>query len=188
MQAMEGGSAARENTTMSTNGTNPVAPPQGDLRLLDSEVARRLLSSTIPARMAYIATDGTPRVIATWFHWTGEELVMPTFVSAPHVRRPAARLGALRAHPEVAITIDTESFPPMVLSVRGRVSLTEVAGVPAEYRLAARRYLGEEAAAAYLAQIDQPVTTMVSIAVRPSWVGVLDFQRRLPEAMGGPAG
>jgi len=172
---------------MSTDGTDSAAVPQGDLGLLDSDVARRLLASTIPARMAYIATDGTPRVIATWFHWTGEELVMPTFISAPHVRRPAARLAALRAHPEVAITIDTESFPPTVLSVRGRASLAEVAGVIAEYRLAARRYLGEEAAAAYLAQIDQPVTAMARIAVRPTWVGVLDFQHRLPEVMGGLA-
>jgi hypothetical protein len=73
------------------------------------------------------------------------------------------------------------------LSVRGRVSLAEVAGVPAEYGLAARRYLGEESAAAYLAQIDQPVTTMARIAVRPTWVGVLDFQQRLPEVMGGAA-
>jgi hypothetical protein len=64
----------------------------------------------------------------------------------------------------------------------------EVAGVPAEYRLAARRYLGEEAAAAYLAQIDQPVTTMIRIAVRSTWVGVLDFQQRLPDVMGGPTG
>lgn len=112
---------------------------------------------------------------------------MPTFVSAPHVRRPAARLEALRAHPEVAVTIDTESFPPTVLSVRGRASLTEVAGIPAEYRLAARRYLGEEAAAGYLAQIDQPGTAMARIAVRPAWVGVLDFQHRMPEMMHGPA-
>ena len=63
---------------------------------------------------------------------------MLTFVSAPHIRQPAARLGALRAHPEVAITIDTETFPPMVLSVRGRVSLAEVDEVPTEYMLAAR--------------------------------------------------
>jgi hypothetical protein len=173
---------------MSTNGMDLAAAPQGDLRLLESDVARRLLSSTIPARLAYISTDGTPRVIATWFHWTGEELVMPTFVSAPHIRRPAARLGALRAHPDVAITIDTEPFPPMVLSVRGRAALTEVDGVAAEYRLAARRYLGEEAAASYLAEIDQPVTKMMRIAVKPAWVGVLDFQQRLPSVMGGPAG
>jgi hypothetical protein len=173
---------------VSTDGTDPAMAPQGDLRLLAGEVARRLLSSAIPARMAYIAADGTPRVIATWFHWTGEELVMASFISAPHVRRPAARLGALRARPEVAVTIDTESFPPMVLSVRGRASLTEVAGVPTEYRLAARRYLGDEAAAAYLAQVDQPATTMARIAVRPAWVGVLDFRQRLPEVMGGAAG
>jgi len=172
----------------STNGTGPGVAPQGDLSLLETDVAKRLLSSTIPARLAYISTDGTPRVIATWFHWMGGELVMPTFVSAPHIRRPAARLGSLRAHPDVAITIDTEHFPPMVLSVRGRATLTEVDGVAPEYRLAARRYLGEEAAASYLAQIDQPVTKMTRIAVKPAWVGVLDFQQRLPNVMGGPAG
>jgi hypothetical protein len=90
--------------------------PQGDLKLLESDIAQRLLASAIPARFAYTAVDGTPRVLPTWFHWTGEELVMPTFVSAPHVRRPAARLRALRAHPDVAITIDTEAFPRMCFS------------------------------------------------------------------------
>ena len=49
--------------------------PQGDLRLLESEAAKRLLASTVPARLAYVAADGTPRVLPTWFHWTGEELV-----------------------------------------------------------------------------------------------------------------
>jgi hypothetical protein len=156
---------------------------QGDLKLLDSEVAQRLLSSTIPARLAYIATDGTPRVIATWFSWTGEELVMSTFLAAPHVHRPATRLGALRTHPDVAVTIDTDNFPPLVLTMRGRVSLTEVDGLTAEYDEAAHRYLGEEAGASYLAQIDQPITRMMRIALRPSWVGVLDFQTRLPSIM-----
>jgi len=28
--------------------------------------------------------------------------------------------------------------------------------------------------------IDQPGTRMARIAVRPTWVGLLDFQRRLP--------
>jgi hypothetical protein len=94
-------------------------PEQGDPRLLDSDVARRLLASSIPARYAYTSADGTPRVVASWFHWTGEELVMPTFVSAPHVRHPAYRVRTLRANPEVAVTIDTESFPPEVLTIRG---------------------------------------------------------------------
>ena len=162
-----------------------MALPQGDLGLLESDVARRLLSSRIPARLAYIATDGTPRVLATWFHWTGEVLAMPTFLAAPHVRHAAGRLRALRANPDVAITIDTEAFPPEVLTVRGRVEITKVDGVPAEYASAARRYLGEEAAREYLAQIDQPGTRMARIDVRPAWVGVHDFQSRLPSALGG---
>ena len=158
---------------------------QGDLGLLQSEIARRLLSSRIPARLAYIASDGTPRVLATWFHWTGEVLAMPTFLSAPHVRHAAGRLRALRANPDVAVTIDTETFPPEVLTMRGRVTISEVDGVPPEYASAARRYLGDDAAAEYIAQIDQPGTRMARIDLRPSWVGVLDFQSRLPSALGG---
>jgi hypothetical protein len=158
---------------------------QGDLRLLESDIAKRLLTSTIPARFAYMATDGTPRVVPTWFHWTGDELVMPTFVSAPHIQRAAGRLKALRANPNVAVTIDTESFPPNVLLIRGQVSVIEMQGVAPEYALAARRYLGEEAAAAYLARVDQPGTAMARIALRPAWVGVLDFQTRLPSNMTG---
>jgi hypothetical protein len=60
---------------------------QGDLRLLETDVARRLLSSRILARFAYVATDGTPRVLATWFTWTGVVLAMPTFLAA--TARPA---------------------------------------------------------------------------------------------------
>jgi hypothetical protein len=160
---------------------------QGDLGLLESDVARRLLGSRIPARFAYIGTRGTPRVVATWFHWTGEVLSMPTFLAAPHVRHPAGRLGALRANPEVAVTIDTETFPPEVLTIRGPVEITEVEGVPPEYASAARRYLGDDAARAYLAEIDRPGTRMARIDLRPAWVGVLDFRSRLPSALGGIA-
>jgi hypothetical protein len=45
--------------------------PQGDRRLLDSAVAQRLLASAVPARVGYTAGDGTPRVVPSWFHWTG---------------------------------------------------------------------------------------------------------------------
>jgi hypothetical protein len=46
---------------------------QGDLALLQQPASRELLQSKIPARLAYIATDGTPRVIPIWFHWNGTE-------------------------------------------------------------------------------------------------------------------
>jgi hypothetical protein len=175
---------------MSTTGPDAAATmtlPQGDLRLLESDIAARLLTSTVPARLAYTSLDGTPRVMPTWFHWTGEELVMGTFFSAPHVRHAASRLRALRANPAVAITIDTDTFPPEVLSIRGQASVTEVDGVVREYALMARRYLGEEGGAAYVDYVDDPVTRMARIAVRPTWVGVIDFQHRLPSALGGIA-
>lgn len=165
--------------------SDPMTLRQGDLGLLESDVARRLLSSRIPARFAYIATDGTPRVLATWFHWTGELLAMPTFLAAPHVRHAAGRLRALRANSDVAVTIDTETFPPEVLTIRGRVEISEFDGVPPEYASAARRYLGDDAAREYLTQIDQPGTRMAGIDLRPAWVGVHDFRSRLPSALGG---
>jgi hypothetical protein len=103
---------------------------QGDLGLLESEVAQRLLAPRILARFAYVALDGTPRVLSTWFQWTGEMLAMPTFMAALHVRHPAGRLRVLRAHPDVAVTIDTRDEPPEVLSLRGRVEISEVDGIP----------------------------------------------------------
>ena len=61
--------------------------------------------------------------------------------------------------------------------------MTEVDGIVPEYAEAARRYLGSERAAAYLAQIDQPGTKMARIAVRPTWAGILDFQTRFPDGV-----
>ena len=167
---------------------DPMLLRQGDLGLLHSDVAGRLLTSRIPARFAYVATDGTPRVLATWFHWTGELLAMPTFLAAPHVRHAAARVRALGVNPNVAVTIDTESFPPEVLTIRGRVQISEFDGIPPEYASAARRYLGDQAAREYLSEIEQPGTRMARIDLRPAWVGVHDFQSRLPSNLGGISG
>jgi Pyridoxamine 5'-phosphate oxidase len=164
-----------------------MAFPQGDLRLLSTDVAQRLLDSTIPARLAYIAVDGTPRVVPTWYAWTGDELVMATFTYCPPmgIRVPARRLRALQANPAVAVTIDSEPQPPEVLLLRGRVSVSEVHGMVPEQAQAARRFLGEEGGAGYVAQAEHPETRMARIALRPTWVGVLDFQTRTPGIIGG---
>ena len=45
---------------------------------------------------------------------------MATFIAGPHVRHAPERPAALRANPAVAITIDTEGFPPEVLLIRGQ--------------------------------------------------------------------
>jgi hypothetical protein len=163
------------------------AIPQGSPQLLGAPLAKRLLASAIPARVAYTAKDGTPRISATWFQWTGGEVVMPTFIQAPHVRAPARRLAALRSRPDVAVSIDTESTPAQALMLRGQAQVTEVEGIDPDYAASARQYLGEEAARQYLAMVDQPGTRMARITVRPTWVGLLDFAGdRLPGVMATP--
>ena len=172
---------------MSNAPNDSAGMPQGDLALLETETAQRLLASRIPARMAFAALDGTPRIVPTWFHWTGTELVMPTYIAGPRIgiRHPAARVAALRARPDVAVSIDTETFPPQSLTLRGKVEITEVDGLAPEYAAAARRYLGEQAAAGMLASMDQPGTVQARIALRPAWVGLIDFVTRMPSVQGG---
>lgn len=110
---------------------------------------------------------------------------MPTFIKAPHVGGPARRLAALRARPDVAVSIDTDSAPAQVLMIRGKAQITEVDGIDPDYADSARQYLGEEAATQYLAMLAQPSTRMARITVRPTWVGLLDFAGpRLPGVMG----
>jgi hypothetical protein len=152
--------------------------PQGDVGLLESETAQRLLASTLPARIAYTGLDGKPRALPIWFAWTGDELVMASFAGAAKAR-------ALRAQPEIAITIDTESFPADVLLLRGAATVTDVDGFVPEYVAALRRYLGDDGAAGFLEQFDESATKMHRIAVRRDWVGLLDFETRLPGVLGG---
>ncbi|UNX55629.1 pyridoxamine 5'-phosphate oxidase family protein [Georgenia sp. TF02-10] len=151
---------------------------QGDLGLLGTEQAQALLTSRVPARVAYVAADGTPRVFPTHFVWDGHEVVMGTYAGA-------FKIAALRARPVVAITIDTEGFPPTVLPLRGPASVTDVDGIVPEYAAAMRRCVGDETADELRAEADEPGLRMARIAVRPTWVGLLDFQRRLPAAVGG---
>lgn len=155
-----------------TSVDDPMTLPQGDLRLLETDVARRLLGSTELARVAYVAGDGTPRVFPMLFHWTGDEVVLATF--------GGLKVKALRARPDVAISIDAPTTPPSALLIRGRADVTDVDGIAAEYALAQRRYAGEEQGAANVAAVDRPGTKMVRIAIRPTWVGVLDFVTRFP--------
>ena len=80
---------------------------QGDLSLLQEPAAQLLLQSTIPARLAYVGTDGSPRVVPIWFHWNGREIVMASPPNAP-------KLKALAKNPKVALTIDENDFPQKV--------------------------------------------------------------------------
>ena len=149
---------------------------QGDLSLLQHPAAQEMLASKIPARLAYIATDGTPRVIPIWFHWNGKDIVMGTPPKAP-------KLKALRKNPRVSMTIDNNEFPHKVLLIRGNARLEPVDGVVPEYAMAADRYFGPEQGKAWVGQMGKMVSSMVRVTVTPDWVGLLDFQTRFPSAL-----
>ena len=149
---------------------------QGSLELLQDPVSRELLQSKIPARLAYIWTDGTPRVVPIWFHWDGREFVMATPPKAP-------KLKALSKNTKVALTIDDNNFPHKVLLVRGTARLETVKGIVPEYAAAAERYFGREQGQAWLKQLRTLIPNMVRITIVPEWVGLLDFQTRFPSAL-----
>jgi hypothetical protein len=159
-----------------------MATQQGDLALLDHPVTKELLQSRNPARLAYNWTDGTPRVVPIWFHWNGDEVVMAGPPDAPKV-------AALRANPRVAITIDEAgAWPYRVLLLRGDARLDTVEGVAPEYAAAAERYFGPEQGRSWVANVGALSATMVRVAVRPDWVGLLDFEERFPSAIANKMG
>jgi general stress protein 26 len=151
---------------------------QGDLALLKDPIAQELLHSQIPARLAYVWTDGSPRVVPIWFHWNGHHLVMATPPKAPKVK-------ALAKNPKVAVTIDGNQFPHKVLMIRGTARLDSINGIVPEYSAAAERYFGPEQAEAWLKQLRTMITGMVRITITPEWAALLDFQTRFPSALAG---
>ena len=149
---------------------------QGDLSLLEHPASQELLESKIPARLAYVWTDGTPRVVPIWFHWNGSEFVMGTPPKAP-------KLKALAKNPKVALTIDSNEFPHKVLLIRGTARMETVHGVVPEYAAAAERYFGREGGQAWVGQLATMLSTMIRVTITPEWVGLLDFQKRFPSAL-----
>jgi len=149
---------------------------QGDLSLLNHPASQDLLHSKIPARLAYVWTDGTPRVIPIWFHWNGREFVMATPPKAP-------KLKALARNPKVSLTIDDNTFPHKVLLVRGTARTEPVNGIVPEYAIAADRYFGPEQGQAWVKNLSTMISSMVRITITPEWVALLDFQTRFPSAL-----
>ena len=100
-----------------------MATKQGDIALLNEPIAKELLQSKIPARLAYAWPDGTMRVVPIWFHWDGKEIIMATPLTAPKTK-------ALVKNPNVALTIDTDMWPHKVLQIRGTARVETVDGRP----------------------------------------------------------
>ena len=134
------------------------------------------MSSGIPARVAYDGLDGSPRVIPIAFHWDGKNIVICTLPNS-------AKVPALEANPNVAITIDTDSFPPNVLLVRGTASNEVVDGIPDEYFAASRKLVGDDQWDGWVAGVRQLYEQMVRITIEPTWAKLLDFETTIPSAV-----
>jgi hypothetical protein len=144
--------------------------------LLNDPIAQELLQSTNPARLAYVWRDGSPRVVPIWFHWNGSEVVFGSPPGAP-------KLKVLSNGSKVAITIDSLTFPAKVLLIRGAATVQMVDGVAPEYAASARRYMGEEQGNGWVEQVKKMTSQMGRIAVKPEWVGIIDFDKRWPSAI-----
>ncbi len=143
---------------------------------LTAEGAQRLLATGTTAHLAYLGTDGTPRVVTVGFFWTGVEVVIATATTAPKV-------AALSARPEVAVTIDAGDTPEgaRALSLRGRSRIEIVDGVVPEYLAAARKTMDAGAAAEFEKNVRGMYPQMARISVVPDWVRFYDFGAgRLP--------
>lgn len=150
---------------------------QGDLSLLKDPVAQQLLQSKLPAHLAYVWSDGTPRVVPIAYHWNGTEIVISGPPRAPKFK-------VLQAGSKVAITVDTDIMPFKVLMLRGVVRLVdEIEGMTPEYSASVYKMMGEEGGKAWLDNVRPLVTTMRRAFITPEWVAIQDFETRFPNAM-----
>jgi nitroimidazol reductase NimA-like FMN-containing flavoprotein (pyridoxamine 5'-phosphate oxidase superfamily) len=143
--------------------------------VLNRPLSRQLLDRDL-ASLAFVAQDGTPRNIPIGFCWNGAEIVMCT-------SKNARKLAMLAEHPAVAFTIDTEEFPPRILSVRGEVELDFVDDIPAEYlQVNKTMSMTPEQRAEWEANVRSLYSDgMVRIVLTPTWAKLTDFETTLPD-------
>lgn len=145
-------------------------------RILDKPLSRELLDRDL-ARLAYVAPDGTPRVVPIGFSWNGRQVVMCTATNAP-------KLASLRLNPAVALTIDTEVHPPQILLLRGVVALDVVEGIPDEYlAMNGALEMTADQRAAWETEVRAVYPAMVRIVMTPTWAKLIDFVETLPTAV-----
>ena len=150
--------------------------PNEITEILNRPLSRELLARDL-TRLAYVATDGTPRSIPIAFTWNGAQIVLCTTKNAPKLR-------ALRANPMVALTIDTEVHPPRILLLRGRAELDVVDGIPEEYLAMNGTYqMTPEQRVEWEAEVRSLYDGMVRIVVTPTWAKLIDFETTLPSAV-----
>jgi hypothetical protein len=150
--------------------------PSDAAEILNKPISQEMLARDL-ARLAYVAKDGTPRVVPIAFTWNGTEVVMCTATNAP-------KLASLRRNPAVALTVDTEVHPPKILLLRGEAVLDEVDGIPDEYLQMNGSYeMSPEQRVEWETEVRSLYHSMVRIVVQPTWAKLIDFHETLPSAV-----
>lgn len=158
---------------------------QGDLALLDSPLGMRLLASTARAQLSYDWRHGTPRVMATWFSWDGDQFILWT------ARLPTSN--GLTTGSRVVLTVTSKHLPFRVLMVRGSIrQVTEVRLAtpgkvvdPQEQQIRfGAAYDGTSAVPFSDSRVMR--SKMTQLGVRAEWVGIADDRpRKISETPSG---
>jgi hypothetical protein len=90
------------------------------------------------------------------------------------------KIRALEVNPNVALTVDSTDFPPLILSVRGVATIAYDQGLPEEYVEAARRIVGEELMPQWEENVRSENRNMALVRIRPTWLKIADFVTRFP--------
>lgn len=144
-------------------------------RILAKPIAQDLLRSNIPARVAYVALDGTPRVIPVGY-WVGPDDIR--FYSPVNSRK----IDAIRANPNLAVSIDTTGqMPPRILTLRGTASINIIDGIPQQYLEASLKNIGPEAYVGFEDMVRAMYKQMAEIVIDITWAKLIDFEETLPE-------
>jgi nitroimidazol reductase NimA-like FMN-containing flavoprotein (pyridoxamine 5'-phosphate oxidase superfamily) len=143
--------------------------------VMNRPYSRELLASHIPARLAYVGLDGDPRVVPVGFDWDGTHVTVASAVRS-------AKTTALRVNSKVALTIDSEDFPPKVLLLRGTARVEVVDGVPEVFLRASKKRMPDDQWTDWQAGTHALYDQMAVITITPAWAKLLDFETTIPKA------
>lgn len=140
---------------------------------LDKPIAGQLLRGSPLTRLAYIALDGTPRVVPISYLWKDRRVIVCTIPTS-------AKVKALRQNPAVALTIDYDGQPTRALLLRGLASIEIVDGVPQEYIDASLKTESARGAEDFEGGVRAMYDAMARITVELTWARMNDFETSLP--------
>jgi len=89
----------------------------------------------------------------------------------------------VRCSSKVAVSIDRDFAASKILLIRGTIRADTVEGIAPEYAAMIRRTMSEEDAEALLKEAARLYRRMTRFFIHPDWVGILDFETRLPSAV-----